>query len=129
MEIQIKRIYDDAAQNDGLRVLVDRLWPRGIKKEDADVDLWAKDLAPSDELRKEFNHDPEKFDQFAQDYEKELAERDEAADLIEEIKDEDPDRMTLLYAARDKECNHALVLQRYLQKHIAGASFASPRSV
>lgn len=129
MEIQIKRIYEDAAQDDGLRVLVDRLWPRGVKKEDADVDLWAKDLAPSDELRKEFNHDPEKFDSFAEDYEKELAERDEAADLIEEIKDENPDRMTLLYAARDKECNHALVLQRYLQKHIAGASFASPRSV
>lgn len=127
MELQMKRIYDEVSKDDGTRVLVDRLWPRGVKKDDAAVDLWAKDLAPSPEARKFFNHDPAKFEEFRGRYEQELDERSEAQELIDQLKGEK--KVTLLYAAKDKENNHAVILLEYLQKHIAGASFAEPRSL
>lgn len=129
MEIQIKRIYEEETKDDGLRVLVDRVWPRGVSKEKADIDVWAKDLAPSTDARKEFDHKPENFDTFRNRYTHELEEREDAHELIEKIKAENPKKLTLLYGAKDKECNHAIILQEYLQKHIAGASFADPRSV
>lgn len=122
MKIHIKRIFEDKAQGDGTRILVDRIWPRGIKKEDAEIDDWAKDLAPSTEARKDFNHDPDKFEEFSERYEQELEQSDEAQDYIDKLKADKPQNLTLLFAAKDTEHNHALVLQKYLQKHIVGAS-------
>lgn len=122
MKIHIKRIYEDKAQGDGTRILVDRIWPRGIKKEDAEIDDWAKDLAPSTEARKDFNHDPDKFEEFSKRYEQELEQSDEVQDYIDKLKADKPQNLTLLFAAKDTEHNHALVLQKYLQKHIPGAS-------
>ena len=122
MKIHIKRIFEDKAQGDGTRILVDRIWPRGIKKEDAEIDDWAKDLAPSTEARKDFNHDPEKFEKFSERYEQELEQSDEVQDYIDKLKADKPQNLTLLFAAKDTEHNHALVLQKYLQKHIPGAS-------
>ncbi|SDR10168.1 DUF488 domain-containing protein [Arthrobacter crystallopoietes] len=110
--IRIKRIYEEAEPADGYRVLVDRLWPRGIKKEDAHIDLWLKDVGPSDGLRKEFGHDPEKFDDFAQAYRKELRQSDAVQVLIDAAGKHD--RMTLLFGAKDKEHNQAAVLNEYL---------------
>jgi uncharacterized protein YeaO (DUF488 family) len=107
--IKIKRIYDPPAEDDGFRVLVDRLWPRGVKKEDAKIDLWAKEIAPTTELRKWFDHEPAKFDEFRIRYMKEL---DSHADTLKQIIDGAGSRaITFLYAARDAACNHALVLQ------------------
>lgn len=122
MKIHIKRIYEDKAQGDGTRILVDRIWPRGIKKEHAEIDDWAKDLAPSTEARKDFNHDPDKFEEFSERYEQELEQSDEVQDYIDKLKADKPQNLTLLFAAKDTEYNHALVLQKYLQKHISGAS-------
>jgi uncharacterized protein YeaO (DUF488 family) len=110
--IRIKRIYEEADPADGYRVLVDRLWPRGIKKDDAHIDLWLKDVGPSDGLRKEFGHDPEKFDDFAQAYRKELRQSDAVQVLIDAAGNHD--RMTLLFSAKDEEHNQAVVLYEYL---------------
>lgn len=125
MKIHIKRIFEDKAQGDGTRILVDRIWPRGIKKEDAELDDWAKDLAPSTEARKDFNHDPKKFEEFAERYEQELEQSDEVQGYIDKLKADKPQNLTLLFAAKDTEHNHALVLQKYLQKHISGASLGN----
>ncbi|MGO1174113.1 MAG: DUF488 domain-containing protein [Actinomycetaceae bacterium] len=112
MGVEIKRVYDDAKKSDGYRVLVDRVWPRGVKKEDARVDEWLKDVAPSTDLRKWFDHDPKKFDEFAGRYESELDGTDALAHL-EELVDEHG-TVTLVYAAKDTENNHARVLARVL---------------
>ncbi|WP_316817528.1 DUF488 domain-containing protein [Pedobacter nyackensis] len=114
--IQIKRIYDPFNKADGLRVLVDRLWPRGIKKESAHVDLWTKDLAPSVPLRKWFNHEPEKFKIFKQNYLHELGKSEAITPFLEEI--ESHHTVTLLYGAKDKIHNHAIVLRDFLS-HLA----------
>ncbi len=112
--IKIKRIYESPADDDGFRVLVDRLWPRGVKKLDAKVDLWAKELAPTTELRKWFDHEPAKFDEFRSRYMKEL---DSNADALKQIIDgAGSSAITLLYAARDTACNHALVLHERLSE-------------
>ena len=113
--IVIKRIYEPAEASDGYRVLVDRLWPRGIKKEMAEVDLWAQDIAPSVPLRKWFNHEPEKFETFKKGYMQELKKNKSVADFLEKI--EPHDTVTLLYGAKDNAHNHALVLQDFLQKN------------
>lgn len=107
--INVKRVYEAAAETDGYRVLVDRLWPRGIKKENAHVDLWAKALAPSTELRKWFGHVPERFDEFAKRYADELKASAEAAELIDQLRQHDV--VTLLYAAKDEHHNNAVVLK------------------
>lgn len=107
--INVKRVYEAAAEADGYRVLVDRLWPRGIKKENAHVDLWAKALAPSTELRKWFGHVPERFDEFAKRYADELKGNAEAAGLIAQLRQHDV--VTLLYAAKDEHHNNAVVLK------------------
>jgi len=110
--IAIKRVYEPAAKDDGLRVLVDRLWPRGLSKEEADIDLWAKDVAPSSELRKWFGHDPAKWKEFQAKYRRELdSQKTALQDLVEQA-GEQP--LTLLYGARDTEHNQAVVLKDVL---------------
>lgn len=117
MDVNIKRIYAAAEPGDGVRVLVDRLWPRGVKKVDAAIDLWAKNAAPSAELRTAWHadihgHEAEHFAAFAEDYRAELAsgEASDAVDHLVELARTSP-RVTLLYGARDEHTNHAMVLR------------------
>ena len=112
MNISIKRVYLPAEDSDGYRVLVDRLWPRGIKKEDARIDLWAKALAPSAELRKWFNHIPERFEAFSEKYKEELKANPEVAPDLDELRQHD--KVTLLYGAKDEHHNNAVVLLHLL---------------
>lgn len=117
MQVQIKRIYDPPASSDGLRVLVDRLWPRGLTKADAKVDVWAKELAPSNDLRKWFSHEDEKFEEFARRYQLEL---DSSTVDVEKLLDSgDRGVVTLLYAAKSTTINHAVVLQSWLLRGLA----------
>ncbi len=116
MPIRTKRIYEDEARTDGYRVLVDRLWPRGVRKEDAGIDLWLKSAAPSTELRKWFNHDPVKWTEFRERFQAELDERDEPLAPVREKLDAG-ETVTLLYASRDLEHNHALVLADILSEN------------
>ena len=110
--VRLKRAYDAPAAADGTRVLVDRLWPRGVKKDKAAIDLWAKELAPSTELRKWFGHDPERWTGFKRRYAAELREHaDELADL-RRLARRGP--VTLIYAARDQEHNEAVILRDML---------------
>lgn len=112
--IKCKRAYDDASPDDGTRVLVDRLWPRGVSTEDAALDDWLKEVAPSDELRKWFDHDPKKWDEFCRRYHRELDENEE---LVDRIRQEAEDgTLTLVYAAKDREHNNAVALKHYLEK-------------
>jgi len=113
--IRIKRIYEQVAEEDGFRILVDRLWPRGLSKEKAKVDLWMKEVAPSGELRKWFSHDPAKWAEFKKKYEKELVAKQP---LLKEIRrmEKDKGTVTLLYSARDVEHNNAVVLKAVLEK-------------
>ena len=111
--IKLKRVYESPSPEDGLRVLVDRLWPRGLTKERAAVDLWLKDVAPSTELRKWFGHDPAKWKEFQVRYRKELREE---KDHLEALRKKDTTRtVTLVYGARDEEHNEALLLKRVLE--------------
>ncbi len=112
--IRIKRIYEQYSKEDGFRVLVDRLWPRGLSKEQAKIDLWLKEIAPSDDLRKWFIHDPEKWDGFKKKYATELQKK---RDLLLEIKRAEKDRgtLTLLYSAKDTEHNQAVALDEILR--------------
>jgi uncharacterized protein YeaO (DUF488 family) len=112
--ITIKRIYEEPGPNDGMRVLVDRLWPRGIKKENAAIDLWLKEVAPSNELRKWFQHDPAKFAEFRQRYETELHSPEQQAALtkLHQLVEQGP--LTLLFAAKDSEHSNAWVLRDIL---------------
>lgn len=112
--IKLKRAYEKPARDDGERILVERLWPRGLTKLQAKIDLWLKDVAPSTELRRWFGHDPEKWDEFGQRYQKEFKQKD---DLIKSLKSKaKAGTITLIYAARDEEHYGALVLKRFLQK-------------
>lgn len=115
---KIKRIYEQADSSDGIRVLVDRIWPRGISKENAHLTAWMKDIAPSAELRKWFNHIPAKFPEFQRRYEAELtstALQDDIRQLIFWARESD---VTLLYAAKDEQYNQAVVLQRFLTERM-----------
>lgn len=111
--VKIKRIYLPPEPADGHRVLVDRLWPRGVKKEAAALDEWNKNVAPSPELRIWFGHDPAKFAQFSERYTTELQHNPAAADLRTAAKSQ---TVTLLYAAKDEQHNHAVVLKRFLDQ-------------
>lgn len=111
--ISIKRIYDSPQATDGMRILIDRLWPRGVKKAEAAIDLWLKDIAPSDTLRKWFNHDPSKWQEFQQRYAQELKEKPELIQLILQKANEQP--ITLLYSAKNIQYNNAKVLQAFLK--------------
>ena len=114
-EIRLKRAYEKPAPDDGLRVLVERLWPRGLSKEQAAVDLWMKDVAPSPELRRWFNHDPARWDEFQRRYRAELRQK---KDVVEELRQKcRGGTITFVYAARDEEHNGALVLKAYLEHH------------
>ena len=109
MNIKIKRVYEPRDKDDGMRILVDRLWPRGLTKEKASVDLWLKDIAPSTELRKWFGHDPSKWQEFKKRYLKELKGNSEQVQLLKQ--EVDKGTVTLVYGAKDEEHNEALVLQ------------------
>jgi uncharacterized protein YeaO (DUF488 family) len=112
-DIRIKRIYDPPQAEDGFRVLVDRLWPRGVTRERADIDLWLKGVAPSADLRTWWNHDPARMAEFARRYREELDANRALGELREVV--EANATTTLLYAAHDPEVNHARVLQSYLR--------------
>lgn len=114
MELKIKRIYDPVDTEDGMRILVDRLWPRGISKVNARLDLWLKDIGPSSELRKWFNHDPDKFNEFKTKYEAELDENPAVNKLKKIIST--AQTVTLLYSARDTKMNQAVIIQAYLKQ-------------
>jgi uncharacterized protein YeaO (DUF488 family) len=117
MDVRIKRIYEPAAATDGERVLIDRLWPRGLTHEDAQLDDWLRDLGPSTELRRWFAHDPARFDEFRQRYAAELAAKpDELAELRRRARKRP---LTLVYSARDTEHNDAVVLAEVLLKRSA----------
>lgn len=114
-EVPIKRAYDPPARNDGKRVLVDRLWPRGLSREAAALDLWLKEIAPSTELRKWFGHDPDRWEEFQRRYETEL--EDAAAPAVEQLLDLLKDGpVTLVYGARDTQHNDAVVLADFLRR-------------
>lgn len=112
--IQLKRAYEKPGRNDGQRVLVDRVWPRGVRKEDARIDDWAKELAPSTALRNWFGHDPEKWDEFKRRYFRELAGQPER---VEDLRARaDGHRLTLVFGAKDERHNNAVALKEYLEK-------------
>lgn len=111
--VEIKRAYDPASSADGYRVLVDRLWPRGVSKERALLDQWLKDVAPSTELRQEWNHDPARFAEFAKAYRAELAHNPALGELREIVAKHPV--VTLVYAAHDPEVNHAVILRDVLE--------------
>ncbi|MFH5820996.1 DUF488 domain-containing protein [Georgenia sp. AZ-5] len=112
MTFAIARVYDPPGEDDGARVLVDRLWPRGLAKDGARIDLWLKDVAPSTQLRREFHHDPERFAEFTRRYRDELA-GNPAVERLRELERE-RGRVTLLYGAKDTEHNQAVVLRDFL---------------
>jgi len=113
MKIKIKRVYEQPDKDDGVRILVDRLWPRGLSKEKAAVDLWLKEIAPSTELRKWFAHDPDKWKSFRGRYETEIRHN---YDLVKVLKDKAKrGTVTLVYGARDQKHNEALVLKQFLE--------------
>jgi len=113
--LRIKRIYDTPEASDGWRVLVDRLWPRGVSKEEAALNEWLKDIAPSPELREWFGHDPEKFAEFRAKYRHELAHSSAVEAILQHTKE---GAVTLLYAAKDPKINHAVVLQKYIEDQL-----------
>lgn len=117
-KVQIKRAYDPAEETDGMRILIDRLWPRGIRKETLELDGWPKELAPSTEARREFGHKAENFDAFASRYRMELDASDAARAYVEKLRAQNPQTLTLLYAARDPQINHAVVLKRWLDERL-----------
>lgn len=116
MPFKIKRAYEAPTEDDGERILVDHLWPRGVTKEEARISEWAKRISPSTELRQWFGHDPEKWTEFKKRYAKELAAKKEEIDrLLEKARH---GAITLVYAAKDEEHNNAVFLKEYLEKRL-----------
>ena len=114
--IRVKRVYEQPLDQDGFRILVDRLWPRGLKKSEARFDLWMKDIAPENTLRKWFSHDPKKWEEFRKCYLKELEQKEEYVQgLLEKAREKD---LTLLYAAKDESFNNAIILKEYLESRL-----------
>lgn len=111
-DIALKRVYDPPADDDGLRVLVERLWPRGMTKDEAAIDHWLKDVSPSRELRKWFGHQPERWDEFRRRYEAEIAGNPAALETLRGWCEEG--RVTFVFAARDRELNSAVILRDFL---------------
>lgn len=112
--IEIQRVYDEKPRVRGYRVLVDRVWPRGLKKEEVKADLWLRDIAPTSNLRKWFGHDPDKWEEFKKRYFEELNNKKEDLDII--TRKEREGKVILLYGARDTEHNQAVALKKYLEK-------------
>jgi uncharacterized protein YeaO (DUF488 family) len=123
VDVRIKRVYDEVSPDDGYRVLIDRLWPRGVSKDRAELDLWLKDAAPSPELRTEWHAHPERWDEFADGYRAELADNP----AVEELRSlaAKHSRVTLLYGAHDPERNHAVILLAAVAGSGAGAGAGS----
>ena len=115
MLLGIKRIYDKAEVTDGKRVLVDRLWPRGVKKSTSNVDEWMKEIAPSNELRKWFSHDPEKWEEFKKKYRDEIIQTKAFKELLESIKESD---VTLVYSSKEAEHNNAVALAEFIKEKL-----------
>ncbi len=113
--IKIERIYDKPEKSDGFRILVDRLWPRGLSKNKAKIDLWLKDIAPSEKLRKWFSHDIKKWPEFQKRYKKELRSKKDLTDKIRKIEKQNK-IVTLLFSAKDLLHNNAVVLSYYLKR-------------
>lgn len=113
MPVAIKRAYDKPSENDGVRILVDRIWPRGKSKEALRIDHWMKEVAPSTELRKWFDHDPEKFDIFKEKYKEEI-EGQEALQRLKDLTIQHKKQLTLVYGAKDEKHNQAVVLKEIL---------------
>ncbi len=113
--IRTKRIYDAPSRNDGYRALVDRLWPRGINKEKACIDIWLRDSAPSDELRRWFNHDPQKWGDFKKRY---FAELETKQGILDPVIERLEEGVTLLFGAKDEQHNNAVALKEYLEKKV-----------
>ncbi len=126
MKIQTKRVYDAREKDDGIRVLVDRLWPRGMTKENLHAELWLKDIAPSDDLRKWFAHDPSRWNEFKKRY---AAELDEKPQLVQQLRDLAARKtLTLLFSARETACNQAVALKEYLTAARSGAAGTSRKT-
>jgi len=115
MSIKIKRAYDKAAKQDGTRILVDRMWPRGLTKDKAHIDKWLKEVAPSTELRKWYNHDPDKWKEFKHRYFKELNANGNTLQSLLEIAQ--GKTLTLVYSSREEKYNNAVALKEYLESH------------
>jgi uncharacterized protein YeaO (DUF488 family) len=113
--IRLKRAYDPSSPDDGVRVLVDRLWPRGLKRDTAHIDLWLKEIAPSAELRRWFGHDPDRWAEFQERYRAELEQNRENLATLEALR-ESRKPVTLLFAAKDVERNNAVVLKEFLEE-------------
>ncbi|MFD1361582.1 DUF488 domain-containing protein [Lentibacillus salinarum] len=118
MPVKLKRIYEQIEQEDGLRVLVDRVWPRGISKANAQLDHWLKEIGPSKELRQWFGHDPEKYDAFKRKYKEELqnGRQQEELQKLKDLTKEHDKQLTLLFAAKDEEHNQASVLKEIVDR-------------
>lgn len=118
-KIIVARVYDELDEIEAMRILVDRLWPRGIRKEELKLDYWAREVAPSTALRKEFNHQDDRFPEFREEYLVELDASDEAGAFVAKLRDwlED-ENIVLLYAARSREVNHATVLKDWLEEEL-----------
>lgn len=116
MSIQMKRIYEESANNEGVRILVDRLWPRGVSKEKANLDFWLKEIGPSHELRKWFSHDPKKFPDFKKKYLDELTsgEQYNALQQLKEIVNNENQDIILLFASKEETYNHVAILKEML---------------
>ena len=112
--IRLKRAYEEPSEDDGTRILVERLWPRGVSKEEAAIDLWLKEVAPSNALRKWYGHDPDKWEEFRRRYWDELGEKPEVLDDLKRRLGEGP--VTFVFAAKDEEHNSAVVLKEYLEQ-------------
>ncbi len=115
-EIAVKRIYDSKDEEDGFRILVDRLWPRGMKKSEAHIDLWLKEAGPSTDLRKWFDHEASNWEEFLTDYTFELRKGKALPELLECLKGHK--KVTLLYAARDQEHNNGVALKQFLSRYV-----------
>jgi uncharacterized protein YeaO (DUF488 family) len=113
MPISLKRVYEKASPEDGKRILVERLWPRGLKKEEARIDEWLRDLAPSNELRKWFGHDPSKWNQFKERYWKELNKNQDA--ILKLAKECREKKVTFVFAAKEQQYNNAVALKEYIE--------------
>jgi len=122
-QLQIKRIYAENADTDGFRILTDRLWPRGISKERAAIDLWAKDISPSTYLRKWFNHEEALYPKFREQYRDELEKNPDKDDFIKTVKEQlTKDNVTLLFGAKEEKLNQATVLKEWLEEKMERSS-------
>lgn len=118
--VQLKRAYDAPSNGDGCRILVDRLWPRGLSHKRAAIDLWKKEIAPSVELRKWFDHDPARFEEFSREYTADIRQNLDPITRIEELAEKRT--VTLVFGAKDRDHNHAVVIQSFLTERLATRS-------